>query len=190
MGAAMSESTKYWSEIFVTAFNEAWEAAGLDKPTVLMIALAATVVGVLLLILTADEHAARAEIMLRIAGGAVLIIVFLFVFVWKSVHAPVSRDIALRNIIAGLHRQAADKQHHLAVHEKLGELWTEGNDLLARDGMEVAVKKALWFSKVERYLMEIGELDEAVGFKTIPDFAGQINKLRKIWMRAAKRASG
>ena len=190
-GHPMSELRKYWSEIAQSAFLDAWEAARLDSPVVLMIALLGTAVGISLLILTADDHAARAEIMLRIATGAILVIFFLTVFAWKLANGPVDRDRALRDVIASLQKQTLDKSHHLAVHERLGEFWREGDDLAPREGMNMAVEKVNWTVRVERYLEEVGLLDEAVGFKTLggSGFDAQLSKLRKIWMRAAKRAS-
>jgi hypothetical protein len=108
---------------------------------------------------------------------------------------PVEREATLKEFIRSQQNQIADKQHKMAIHEQIGILWKEGEELesialTSEKIIDAAALKVEWTSKVEGYLHDVGLLDEEVGFKTIPDFKGKLSKLRKIWMRAASRAKG
>jgi hypothetical protein len=77
------------------------------------------------------------------------------------------------------------RQRLSAIEKKIGAFWDEGNALsLATDHLA----NETWANKVETYLTGVGLLDEAVMFKTLPAHKDKMNKLRRIWGRAAHRA--
>lgn len=188
----MSEIGEYWRSIIRDAWADVTSEL-MESPMSFAIALIGHAIGISLLLLIGDSHGATGEIILRAAAWGATLGSLPILFIYNLLRTSAVRDTELRAVIAGLQKQAAGKQHHLAVQEQLATLWSEGSDLLPisepGEELELAAKKVEWGIKVEKVLTDANLLDEAVGFKTINDYPGKINKLRKIWMRAAKRAS-
>jgi hypothetical protein len=71
---------------------------------------------------------------------------------------------------------------------RLEEFWNEGADI--PKSMPPKSASSEWAQRVDKYLVEIGELDEAVMFRTLSEHKDRMNKLRRIMGRAGVRAKG
>jgi hypothetical protein len=74
------------------------------------------------------------------------------------------------------------------IEKRIGAFWDEGNALVLMAGNTDDLSTKDWADRVEAYLTGAGLLDEAVMFKTLPTHKDRMNKLRRIWGRAAERA--
>jgi hypothetical protein len=103
--------------------------------------------------------------------------------VWFALFLPLV--VALGAVVLLLARMPRRKRRTFEkISERLESLLDDGRKLRATDLNE----QQNWASSVDRYLKEVGEIDEAVMFRTLASHQERIGKLRLILGRIANRA--
>src|SRR5436305_781801 len=93
----------YWRAVVAQAFQETWSAL-LESPMQIILALLSTAFGISLLFLVGDDHAARAEAIVRTSSGFILLLAFPLLFIVKLASIPVRREKHLTDAIESLQK--------------------------------------------------------------------------------------
>lgn len=170
----------YWRKVSARAFCETRVALRLETTERVLITCLVAIIGIGLIWLVDGGDQALVVFYGKCAATVAVLLMFPFIWIWKVVRAPALLDADLRQRIAR-------KNDALEISERIGALWSEGEDLLSREGIESnSVEKVNWTVSVEKYLREVSLFGDAVGFSTLPTFNDKMHKLRRIWMRAAE----